>query len=405
VGVPLARNRDFNVLLVGQGLSSLGDAFAFVGLPLLVLQTTGSLAQMGLVTGAIGAARLVAGFFAGALADRVDRRRLMLACDLGRAIAFGAIPAVFWLSGPALWVIYAAGVGGSLLAAPFSAANVAAIANLVDRDQLADANGRIQGIGAVMFLVGPALAGLVSQRMGPASTMAVDAASFIASAASLALLRLRRAKTERPAEPESRAAELFAGVRFLLDHPVLKALLVLSTTTSFVTAAGIDLYVFHLKRDLGQSDDAVGFVFGAASIGAITAAVMTPALRRRFGFPGLYFGGNAALAASVATIGLVGNVVAVGAVATIFSYAQMLAGINGISLRQEVTPDHLMGRTSSAFWTLTAAPAPLGAAIGSALAAKTGAPAMLVAMGVAIAILTGIGLLTPIRTIPTLETT
>src|SRR5215210_1745978 len=105
-GARLWRNRNFNIFWLGQALSSLGDSFGFLALPLLVLQATGSLVQMGLVTGTFGVGQIVAGIFSGAVVDHVNRRRLMIICDLGRTALYGSIPLTWWLVGPQLWLIY-----------------------------------------------------------------------------------------------------------------------------------------------------------------------------------------------------------------------------------------------------------------------------------------------------------
>jgi MFS family permease len=91
VPVPLRRNRDFNVFWFAQTLSVAGDSFSYVAIPLLVLHATGSVTQMGLLTGAAGAASIAAGTIAGTIADRIDRRRLLIVCDLARAVLYGLI--------------------------------------------------------------------------------------------------------------------------------------------------------------------------------------------------------------------------------------------------------------------------------------------------------------------------
>ena len=84
------RGDPFRRVWAGQAISALGDAFAFVAIPLLVLEATGSVARMGLVSATGVAAQMIGGLFSGAIADRVNRRKLMIACDLGRTAARGA---------------------------------------------------------------------------------------------------------------------------------------------------------------------------------------------------------------------------------------------------------------------------------------------------------------------------
>jgi Na+/melibiose symporter-like transporter len=396
----LGRNRDFNIFWSGQTLSALGDAFGFLALPLLVLQATGSVAQMGLVTGAFGVGQLIAGILSGPLVDRVDRRRLMILCDLGRALLYCTIPLVWSTAGPQLWLIYVVTLVGALLGNTFAVANITAIANLVARDQLTAANSRLQASYSVMFLAGPMLAGLVSQQFGPATAIGIDALSFLASALTLLFVRLHRSSAEAPAPadaPRGRDA-LLAGVRFLWQQPVLRWLTILLSAGTFLATAGLDLFIYYLKHDLGNNDAVVGVVFGVASVGSLIGAVGAPAFRRRFGFAVGWLGSSLLIGIALAPIGLARSVPLVAALAAVFSLAQTVRGINSISLRQEITPDHLLGRVTAAFWTLMTVPGPLGAAVMAALAAGLGAPLVLGLMGGGTVLIALIGFFTPIWT-------
>jgi len=91
-GRPLWRDRNFSIFWAAQTLSVAGDSFAYIAIPLLVLHATGSVAQMGLLTGVAGAASVGAGVFAGVLADLLDRRTLLICCDLARMVLYGTIP-------------------------------------------------------------------------------------------------------------------------------------------------------------------------------------------------------------------------------------------------------------------------------------------------------------------------
>lgn len=104
-----------------------------------MLEVTGSLTRMGVVTALIGVGSLVAGIAAGPIVDRFDRRKLMIRCDLGRAVVYALVPIGWWLAGPHLWLVYAVTLIGSALAMLFGVAYITAVANLVERDQIVDA--------------------------------------------------------------------------------------------------------------------------------------------------------------------------------------------------------------------------------------------------------------------------
>ncbi|MGI9252760.1 MAG: MFS transporter, partial [Thermomicrobiales bacterium] len=218
----LARNRDFNLFWLGQTLSALGDAFGIIAIPLLVLEATGSLTMMGLVTALNGVGSLLAGIIGGPIVDRADRRKLMIRCDLGRFILYLLIPLGWWLIGPRLELVYVVTILGSALAMIFGISYITAVTNLVDRGQITDANGRLGASYAVAFALGPLLAGIVAERFGAATAVGIDAFTFLISAFTLTMIRLRRASAVHPTGEQGRAQEFLAGVRFLFATPLFR---------------------------------------------------------------------------------------------------------------------------------------------------------------------------------------
>ena len=414
-GARLWRNRHFTVFWAGQTLSVFGDAFATIAIPLLVLQATGSVAVMGLVTAVFGISQVATGLFAGWLADRLDRRRLMIFCDVLRTLLYFSIPLGWWLSGPHLWLIFVVVALGSGLGMVFQVTYITAIANLVDPDQLNEANSRLQGTQALAFILGPILAGLISGIFGPNVAILVDAFSFAASALSIVLIRLRPVAQVSPLEllhaetPEQAALpreiqargslsqEFLAGLRFLWQQPVLRSLTILLFFEGLLNSGALDIFIFHIKHDLGQNDSTVGLVFGLASIGGLIAGVLTPRLRRSWGFAACWIVGNIALYAALSLIGLATNLWLIGLLAGVFTFTSTLTAICSISLRQQITPDYLLGRVTSAFWTLTSAPAPIGAAVFTALAGQMGAAVVLCVVGIGGVLISGLSFFTPIR--------
>lgn len=409
-GTRLWRNRDFTIFWIGQTLSVLGDAFATIAIPLLVLQATGSVAQMGLVTAVFGVSQVVAGPFAGWLADRLDRRRLMIFCDVLRTLLYFSIPLGWWLSGPHIWLIYVVVALGSGLGMFFQVTYITAVSNLVDSDQLNEANSRLQTTLAISFIAGPILAGLISGSFGPSVAISVDALSFAISAISILLIRLRPVSSVSPLDQQRSELttqitptrqgfrqEFLAGLRFLWNQPVLRSLTILLFLTGLLSAGALDIFIFHIKHDLGQSDSMVGIVFGIASLGGVVAGLVTPQIRSRWGFAVCWLGGFITQFVALGLIGLSTNLLVIGLLAILFTFTSTIVGIVSISLRQQITPDYLLGRVTSAFWTITSAPAPIGAAFFTALTGQIGAATVLCVVGIGGALISCIGLFTPIR--------
>lgn len=394
----LTRNRNFTIFWAGQSLSFVGDAFAIVAMPLLILQVTGSLTQMGVVTALYGAGSLVAGIAAGPIVDRVDRRKLMIRCDIGRAVLYALMPVAWWLLGPHLWLIYLIAALGSALAMLFGVAYITAVVNLVDRDQIVDANGRLQTSYAVAFILGPFLAGVISSWFGPVLAIGLVGLAYLASAISLSFVRLRRAAADRaPHERGSVAEEFLAGVRFLFGSPLFRWLTILIGALAFVSTGVTDLMIFYLKEDLGQTDGAVGIVFGIASLGAMLSGLLTPRLRRSRGFGFCLIGGFVLEGIALILLGFSAATLLIAAIWAVAGFGSSTRGIVSMTLRQELTPDHLLGRVTAAYWTVFSVPGPLGALALTAFGERVGAREALLVVGGFVLLLAVVAMFTPVR--------
>ncbi|MGK9461930.1 MFS transporter [Streptomyces sp. G6] len=398
---PLWRQRDFGVFWAAQTLSVLGDSFALIALPLLVLEATGSIARMGLLTAVGGAAAVLAAVFAGTVVDRVDRRRLLIGCDLVRMVLYGLIPLV-WLFDPQVWLLYAVLPLCEAVGMFFAVGYVTVVRSLVGTEQLTEANGRLNATAAAAGVLGPLCAGVVAAWSGPAAAVGVDAASFGVSAALVAIVRFR----PRPADDRADAdkgerpglwQDLRTGVAFLRGHPVLRALTALLCCFSFLTLGLNDLVIYHLKHDLGHDDGTVGTVLAVGALGTITGALLVARVRRRLGFGPTWTGAVAVCGLAFAGMGRATDVATVALLSAAFLACVGMAGTCSMSLRQEVTPEHLLGRVTSAFWTLQYSVAPIGAAVLTWAAERRGTTPVALVAGACCVLIAVAALFTPVR--------
>ncbi|MFE2874428.1 MFS transporter [Streptomyces roseus] len=402
----LWRNRDFNVFWLGQALSVLGGSISLLALPMLVLEATGSVVQMGLITVITGVGAIATGLFAGYVVDRTDRRRLMITCDLVRALLLGAVPFI-WLAGPRIWVLYVLTALVTVLKTLFDVAYVTAVPGLVSTEHLTAANGRLTAAFAFGTLCGPAAAGFIAAAVGADWALGVDGATFLVSAVSLRWVAFGRdadghevgdgaSGGRGPARGKLR--EMFTeGFRFLWAQPVLRALTVLLTLLTFVTMGATDLLIFRVREELGQGKATVGFVIALSGFGVVGAALAAAPLRRTFGFGACWLGSVALIGGGVVVTGVSGSLPVITMAAAVFMFGLTLGAVCSLTLRQEVTPDALLGRVTSAFWTVHGASGPVGAAALTVLAGRHGVPAVSVGAGVFCLLIVGAGLLTPLR--------
>jgi len=192
-------------------------------------------------------------------------------------------------------------------------------------------------------------------------------------------------------------AEFLAGARFLWRQPVLRSLTILLAFFIFLTFGLTDVLIYHVKHDLGGSDGTVGAVLGLAALGTIAGALLVAPLRRRRGFGATWIGAHTICGLAVAGVGIAGSVPAVTALAATYLCCISVGGICSMSLRQEITPDRLLGRVTSAFWSTHYSLGPAGAAALTWAASRYGVSTVCVAAGAGCLVVAVGGLFTPIR--------
>jgi MFS family permease len=394
----LYHNRSFLIFWVGQSLSSVGDAVATVALPLLVLQATGSVVQMGFVTAILTVSSVISSLLSGIIVDRVDRRWLLIICDIGRVLLYSSIPLVWLLAGPQLWLIYVVVALGTCLATCFYVAHNAMLPHLVENEQMTLANGWLQAWASLSFVLGPVLAGLVSTIWGPSMAVGIDALSFVISALSLLFVRLRQsASLQKESRVSLNKQELLAGIHFLLHQPTLRAVSLLSMIFYPLVAPALDLFIFRLKHDLSQPDGTVGVILSVVALGGILGGLLASVLRRWLGFGMSWLGSMVFVGLVAMGVGLTANVWLMAFLAAGFTFGQILMDVNSIVLRQQLTPDHLLGRVTAASWTMYGLLGSVSVTVLTALVAWLGTPTVFVSVGVIVLAIATIGAFTSAR--------
>jgi Na+/melibiose symporter-like transporter len=257
---------------------------------------------------------------------------------------------------------------------------------LVTRNDLVEANSRIQVTNATTDVAGPPLAGLLIQTLGPALAIAADVLSYLFSAA--ALLSIRTIETVRPNADGARPSfnsELVDGLRVTLRNPILASLAGCSMTANLAGAMLQTVSLIYFYRDLGLSPGVVGLVFGISGAGGILGAFAAPGNLRRFGIGHalatlVIIEGFAIMAMSAARLGAAAIVV--GACELVIAALEPTYAVAVGSIRQAVTPDHLRGRVTGTIRTISFGIIPIGSVIGGILGTKIGIIPTLFAAGV-----------------------
>ncbi len=380
----LWRDRDFRLVLGGQSISALGDAITFTALPLVVVALTGS----GIAMGTVGILQtlpdLLFGLPAGALADRWDRRRLIIWADLGRALLTALIPLSYLLGWPTLAVIVLVAFPINCLRVLFLAAWTSMMPALVGRDQVGRAASWTEAVLSISFIVGPALAGLLVATIGPGPTLLIDAATFVASALAMRLVR-RELRAQRTGSGTHLVRDIAEGMRYLIRERTLRVAVgfagLVSVTTAPLTAAAI----FFLTVDRAASSDVVGLMLALFAVGYLVGALAAGRLTRvRLG--SLMIAANAVSAAAIAAFALSAQPVVQGIAVFVAGACQALWLIPYITLRSTITPDPLLGRVSATARTISLGLQPIGLLIGGLALDAVGGSATLVGIAFAAAL-------------------
>jgi MFS family permease len=375
------RNRllsgDFGRFWLGQTISNLGSSFTLFALPLLVFKLTGSPITLGVTTASEFVPYLLFGLVIGAWVDRVDRKRLMIATDLARAAVIATIPLLAAVDALSVGWVYGIAFCSSTLTIAFDAAQFAAIPSLVPSgDDLVSANGRVQASYSAAQIAGPLLAGLLITVAPVQQVLLVDAASFLVSAGTLLLIGKAFNAPRDGAARRAIRHDVVDGLRYVLGHPVLRNISAMMALINLVAATVYAQLVVFAKRQLDASDARVALLYSAGSAGVVLLSVAAGPLRRRLSF-------------SLAALGalLVDGLLTVVLAATRWYWAALLLwaaisglgiffNINTISLRQQIVPNHLLGRVMSIAGVLAWSAIPVGALAGGWAVERTGSVAL-----------------------------
>lgn len=378
--IPLRRDRNFTLLLSGRVISYAGDQIQDFAFLLLVLAMTGSSGQSGFVLGLNTVSYLLFGLVAGALADRWDRRRTMIWCELGRAALAGSVAAALWLDRLTLPHLYAVAALAGVLTTLFEAASAAALPSIVGPDRLSRALGVTQGVLNTLRVGGASIAALV-HGLGRTVPFVVNAVSFVASAAALRLMRAPF-QGERPAAaPAGRVtAEIREGLGWLWRQPVIRLLTLVQTGDNLRYGAGY-LVIVTLAQGVGASPAQIGLIFSGAAVGALAGSLLADRVTRRFPLGGIAVTMLWVEALVFPLYAAAPGPLLLGLVAAAESVIAPICSVAIGTHRLTVTPEPLRGRTSAAVQTLTMGALSIGTMLGGAMIAAIGPQATTLALG------------------------
>jgi MFS family permease len=384
----LWRHPDFLKLWADQTISLVGSRFTFIALPLTaVLILDASPAQMGILGAAQFLPYLIIGLPAGVWVDRLRRRPILIASDIGRGLVLLTIPLAAFFDFLTIGQLLVVAISLGVMNVFANVANRSYLPSLIERQQLVDGNSKLEMSSSVAQVAGPGLAGGLIQLITAPYAILVDVISFFASAIVMSSIR----RTEpAPAHGERRNVwrEAASGLRFISSNMLLRILTIVLAACGLAGGIMEGTFVLYVTRELELDPIWLGIVFALGAPGIFVGSLLAGRMASRYGSGLTIFAGIATI-----TVGLFLNplifgstfaaVVLLALSRCLFTLGNTLSGINIVSLSQAITPQNMLGRMNASTRVTSVGMMPVGALLGGAVGEALGLRAALTVAGAA----------------------
>ena len=349
----LWRHGGFLRLWGGETTSQLGAQLGGLAIPVLAVSVLHATEfEVGVLGAAGTAAFLVVGLPAGALIDRMLKRRVMLRADLVRAIAMGAIPLLWFLGILEMWQLIVLATIVGIARVFFDVAYQSYIPVLVERDKISDANSKLETTSQLAGIGGPALGGALLTIVQAPVILLATATTYLVSFLMLTTIR----DTEVPAPKEDRRPlwiEIKEGMAFVWNERLLRPIVAATATTNFFSTLALTLLPILVLRELGLSPAVLGIAIGIGAVGGLLGAAASARLTRWIGegsiivWSSIGCGVAGLIFASLTVVPSEFLVPVFIAAEFLMSFGVLVYNIAQVSFRQRICPTPLLGRMNA----------------------------------------------------------
>jgi len=376
----------FRNLWIATIVSNVGSWMQDVGAGWLMTSLSSSPSMVALVEAADSIPIMLLALPAGALADIVDRRRLLIAVQVYLLIVAGTLGVLTLLDVTTAWLLlgftFALGVGAALMMPAWSAI----VPDLVRTDELSSAVALNSVAINASRAIGPAIAGVLVAAVGPWLVFILNALSYIGIVAVLVRWRREHRKSTLPAERFMSAIRI--GMRFVMHAPALKVVLIRGSAFFVFASATWSLFPLIVRQELGRGPEIYGLLLTCIGLGAVGGALLLPRVRAKVSRDVLVAGASALYAVAALALAHVQNValLAVAMLATGVAWISILSALQ-VSAQMSLPP-WVRARGLAAFLVVFMGGMALGSILWGQVATRIGIPAALTtaAVGIVLAI-------------------
>ena len=314
---------------------------------------------------------------AGVWVDRLRRRPILIGGDLIRVLSLLSIPIAYELHALSIWQLYIVGFVNGVATVFFDVAYQSYLPSLVERDQIAEGNSKLEISRAAAQIVGPGIGGILVAAVTAPVAVVADAVSFVVSAVTIFFIR----QAEPPIVPQpkgqrpSMAREAREGLAYVAGSRYLRMIAGSTGTSNLFGNVLYSILILYMVNVLLMGPEQIGFVFGAGSVGPLLGAVVANGVARRIGVgrtivASAFLSGPSTLLVAVAprSQAAIPFLVASGVVG---GFGSMVYNINQVSFRQAITPPRMQGRMNATMRFVVWGTIPLGQILGGQIAART----------------------------------
>jgi ENTS family enterobactin (siderophore) exporter len=381
----LKTNANFRAIFIARLMSVLGIGMLNVAVPVQIYELTGSSLQVGFAVALDGMGMFVGLMLGGVLADRMDRKWLILASRFICGVGFVLLALNAYLSEPSLWAVYAISLWDGFFSAIGLTALMASIPHLVGRENIPTAGALSMLVVRIGSVISPAIAGVVIVSFGVTWNYTLAAIGTLCTL--ITLVTLPNMKPEKGGPQEHPIKSLLDGFTFVFTHKVIRAVVALGTLEAVTKSIRI-LFPALAATAFGGGAFEVGLMYSAVPVGS-TLGALTSGWIRGLRRPGVVMLITAFLSfLCVASLGVMGHLVLMLGALAVFGYLGSIGGLLQYSIVQGHTPDNMLGRIGS-FWTAQDVVGDSAGALGIGVIVKVLSPVMgLVSLGLVCAVAT-----------------
>ena len=415
----LLRHPNFARLWGAATVSLFGTQVSQIAIPFIAaVLLDASAAEVGLLTTIEFLPFLLFTLPAGVWVDRFPKRRILVLGDLGRAVMLASIPVAYWLNALSIWQLYLVGFVNGVMTVFFDVADQSYLPTILERDELVEGNSKLQVSGSSAQILGQPLGGGIVALLTAPVAVLVDAASFIGSAALIVSIRERlgggaapepaaaaratattnlaaavtgdaiegptvegsvvaeaAARVEPAVSNSGMRRSIMEGLRYIFGHAYLGNIAATTGISNLFTNIGFAIFPVFAYRTLELQPEQVGAIGGLGGAGVLIGALIASRVQARLGI-------GRTIILSAAISGPLGLLLPLSTPEIAFwlisisfflgSMNNVLYNIAQVSLRQAITPDHLLGRMNATMRFLVWGTIPIGSLVGAGLSEVVG---------------------------------